>query len=145
MEILKDQELFRTVNILGAKYTVIYRSSMCSLILKSEGFDQIASQYYEGTLSLHKIPQVTVNLYMPSCNDEVAITWCTMSRRRAGSKYLVCSAIRWFDQPRSHDISLAIPEEITDINVERSLLALFCSHLQECEDRFAYFPTLKDL
>lgn len=140
--LLKEQELFKTVGILDAKYSVIYRTEDDMLIIKSEGTDIPVSDYLRGQMNMRRLPRVTLEWWhRPSC-DGFAVTWSLLCRRHAFSKYLAMEAAEWFTAPRSNMIYLAIPEDFTDINVEQACLSIFVSHLNEYEDRLCHWKRL---
>lgn len=128
--LLHDVELFRPVTIIDHLYSVIYRNNGTQLIIRSECGPRptnielwlnIGEDYAARFSKLNHKPE------LPSIMEY---------------RYLACESKPWYDGDTDlgyYVLATPVTEE-KGLQVEQAILALFCGHLNKCEDKLAYWP-----
>lgn len=128
--LLQDVELFRPVTIIDKLYSVIYRNNGTQLIIRSECGPRptnielllnIGDDYVSKFSKLNHKPE------LPSIVEY---------------RYLACESKPWYDGDTDlgyYFLATPVTEE-KGLQVEQAIHALFCGHLNKCEDKLAYWP-----
>lgn len=128
--LLHDVELFRCVTIIDHLYSVIYRNNNVQLIIRSENGPRptnielwlnIGEDYIARFSKLNRKPE------LPSIMEY---------------RYLACESKPCYDGDTDcgyYFLATPVTEE-KGLQVEQAILALFCGHLNKCEDKLAYWP-----
>ena len=128
--LLHDVELFRPVTILDHLYSVIYRNNGIQLIIRSECGPRptnielllnIGEDYVSRFSKLNHKPE------LPSIMEY---------------RYLACESKPWYagDTDLGYYFLATPVTEEKGLQVEQTIRALFCGHMNKCEDKLAYWP-----
>lgn len=145
MALLDEQSLFKTVQILGTKYTVIYRNGNdCAVIKTTDEVDNVMTIFVKGTLWIPcRIYKTTLEIRIG--NMDAAVTYSELNMPKHKDNCLVIQAVKWYDHPESPYLFLCIPHEMemSEKDVEEASFCFFVDHIGEDENRLGYWRKLQ--